>query len=388
MRDQLKHFPVNWVDGMKISKNHFIAQDKAFENALFDIASLGLSPVKFGILPPSSAGEETYNVKIATDNQNTLRVSVLACQAITQSGARIAIPAIGTRAAGESDGVPSTTFVFSPSSGEKTWWIVLSVHPYEKLPAGSPDLSDNPPRYPYVLPSYSVEVIPGSQYNQFAGNPYSLVMGKLVMSGNDVRVDDEYIPPCFSLSAHPDLVSFFTELDSFYGNLEQKCSQIVQKIYRKNQQNEVSELVLFLCDRMIMHLGQNMTQMRWMMIHESPVQLFCSVASLARVMKNSIDLRIGSGKDEMLNYLSEWSELKQGDLESMLSALAGIRYDNSDINNNIHQVVGFLKVVSKLFDTLSKLEFIGKKKESGIFVKEETNAGSNDPNKARRRFFG
>jgi hypothetical protein len=128
--------------------------------------------------------------------------------------------------------------------------------------------------------------------------------------------------------------------------------------------------------------------MRWLMIHESPALLFCSVASLSRVMKNSIDLRIGSGKDEMLNYLSEWSELKQGDLETMLSSLAAIRYDNNDINSNITQVIGFLKVVSKLFDTLSKLEFIGKKKESGIFVKEEINAPSNDPNKARRRFFG
>jgi hypothetical protein len=388
MRDQLKHFPVNWVDGMKISKNHFIEQDKAFENALFDVASLGLSPVKFGILPPSAAGEETFNVKIAVDNQGTVRVSVLSCHGITQSGARVAIPAFGNSAAAESDGFPSTIFKFSPSSGEKTWWIVLSVHPYEKQPAGSPDLADNPPRFPYVLPSYTVEVIPDSQYNQYAGHPYCLMVGKLLNSGNEVRVDEEYIPPCISITAHPDLVSFFSELDSFYGNLEQKCSQIVQKIYRKNQQNEISELVLFLCDRMIMHLGQSITQMRWMMIHESPAQLFCSVASLSRVMKNSIDLRIGSGKDEMLNYLSEWSELKQGDMESMLSSLAGIRYDNNDINSNIHQVVGFLKVVSKLFDTLSKLEFIGKKKESGIFVKEETNVGSNDPNKARRRFFG
>ena len=29
MKDQIKHFPVNWVDGMKINKNHFIAQDCA-----------------------------------------------------------------------------------------------------------------------------------------------------------------------------------------------------------------------------------------------------------------------------------------------------------------------------------------------------------------------
>jgi hypothetical protein len=51
-------------------------------------------------------------------------------------------------------------------------------------------------------------------------------------------------------------------------------------------------------------------------------------------------------------------------------------------------VITFVKVSSKLFETLSKLEFIGKKKESGIFVKEEAIGSTNDPIKARRRFFG
>lgn len=388
MRDQLKHFPVNWIDGMKISKNHFIAQDRAFENALSDMAALGLSPLRYGILPASAAGEDTYNIKIAIDNQNTARVSVLSCQAITQGGIRIAIPAPGIAGQQERDGVPAITFPFPNAASEPVWWVVLLANPYDKQPAGSPDLSENPPRYPHVLPSYSVQIVNNSQYNQYADHPYGIVIGKLLSGGAGIRVDDEYIPPCFSISAHPDLLSFYTELDGFFGSLELKCSQIVQKIYRKNQQNEISELVLFLCDRMVMHLGQSITQMRWMLMHESPALLFCNVASLARVMKNSIDLRIGSGKDEMMTYLSEWCELKQGELETMLSSLASIRYDNNDINGNIQKVISFVKVCSRLFDTLSKLEFIGKKKESGIFVKEEIPGNNTDPNKARRRFFG
>ena len=56
MRDSLKHFPVNWIDGMKISKSHFIDQDDAWIDGLNDIASLNLSPVRYGILPPTAAG--------------------------------------------------------------------------------------------------------------------------------------------------------------------------------------------------------------------------------------------------------------------------------------------------------------------------------------------
>ncbi len=387
MRDQLKHFPVNWIDGMKISKNHFIAQDNAAKNALYDVASLIVSPLRYGILPPSEQAEETYNIKISLDNQNTIRVSVLACHAITQGGVRIAISSLSS-AQQSRDGVPATSFQFSDAGNEPAWWIVLMVNPYERQPAGSPNLEENPPRYPSVVPAYTVQVISDSQYKQYANHPYGIIIGKAISTGNEVRADDEYIPPCFSISAHPDLVSLYSELDKFLGNLELRCSQIVQKIYKKNQQNELSELVLFLCDRMILFLGQSITNMRWMMMHESPALLFANIASLARVMKNSIDLRIGSGKDEMLIYLSEWCELKQGELEAMLSSLAGLRYDNNDINGNIQKVITFVKVSSKLFETLSKLEFIGKKKESGIFVKEEAIGSTNDPNKARRRFFG
>ncbi len=104
-------------------------------------------------------------------------------------------------------------------------------------------------------------------------------------------------------------------------------------------------------------------------------------------MKNAIDLRSGSGKEEMINYFSEWCEMKQGELETLLSSIASLRYDNNDINKNIEKVVTFVKVSLKLFDTLSKLDFIGKRRETGIFVKEEP-INTDTQNKTRRRFFG
>ena len=86
MRNTRTYFPDNWVDGMKINKNHLIEQDNASVDAIQEIASLNLSPIRFGILPPSSAGEDTFNVKISLDNQESIRISVLSCQAITSGG--------------------------------------------------------------------------------------------------------------------------------------------------------------------------------------------------------------------------------------------------------------------------------------------------------------
>ena len=390
MADYPKHFAVNWIDGMKINKSHLIAQDDAWKDALQDIGSLSTSPIRFGVLPTHSPDDSNFNVKMSLDNQNVLRVSVLACQAVTPGGIRISISASNNTLNGSSDGVPASSFSFKEDRKESNWWIALIVNPYEKQPAGNPDLSENPPRYPFVIPSYRVEVINEAEYNQFAYHPYAIIIGKLAVSGNSIKVDNDYIPPTYSISALPDLVNLHAELDQFMSRLELLCSLIVQKIYQRNQQNDISELVKFLCDRIMIYLSHVITDMRWKMIHDSPAALFCCLAGLGRTMKNSIDLRIGSGKEEMLNYLTDWCELRQGELESMLANLANIRFDNNDINTSIQKVTPFVKVTTRLFETLNKLEFIGKRKDSGIFVKEESIAKVEqaDARANRRRFLG
>ena len=146
---------------------------------------------------------------------------------------------------------------------------------------------------------------------------------------------------------------------------------------------------MFLCDRVMLYIGQAITTMRWTMLYEPPAVMFAAISNLARVMKNSIDMRTGSGKDELMNYLTEWCELKQGELETMLGNLSNTDFDNNDVNKNISDIIAFVKVTLRLFETLSKLEFIGKRKEGGIFVKEEQTTIQNEVQqpKPRRRFF-
>ena len=389
MREYRKHFPVNWIDGMKINKNHFIDQDNAWADTLQEMASLNLSPVRYGVLPASVARENTFNVKISLDNQDSLRVSVLSCHAVTLGGMRISIPALSVNGQPDTGNILNTVFPFSSAKTEAAWWIFLFVHPFEKQPVGTPDISENPPRLPFVLPTYTLEMISESNYREFANHPYGISISKVIQNGSEVKIDEDYLPPCFSIMAHPDLLSLHGELDKYFADIELYCSKIVQKIFVKKQQNEISELVMFLCDRVMLYLGQAISTMRWKMIYEPPMEMFMGIAMLARILKNTIDLRIGSGKDELMNYLGEWCELKQGELETMLSKMANAGFNNNDINKSIHQVVVFVKITSRLFETLSKLEFIGKKKESGIFVKEESpQQAAEAQQKARRRFFG
>lgn len=391
MYNSQTYFPINWVDGMKINKQVFIARDNATTDAICRMANLALSPARFGILASGKNSDDNFNMRASIDNQMTLRVSILSCKAITQGGIAINIPAAGSTSA--ADGVPAASFLFPETSIHTIYWIVLLANPFRQVPFGTPDPGEDPVRLPFVQPEYKIEIIPEDQYNQFVSHPYALFVGRVMLNGNNAVIDEDYIPPSYAVCAHPALIDLYGELDSFLSATENYCSRIVQKIYKKNQQNELSELVLFLCDRVMLFLSESITNTRWLYYYESPVQLLSAIATLARIIKNTIGLRTGTGKDELLNYLSEWSGLKPGELENIFTHVAVLRYDNNDIHKCIKAVAGFVSVAGKLFETLSNLEFIGKKKDSGFFIKEEQSIDLTDNKeqptpKVRRRFFG
>jgi hypothetical protein len=112
-------------------------------------------------------------------------------------------------------------------------------------------------------------------------------------------------------------------------------------------------------------------------------------SGLARLVKNVLDCHLGSGKEELVNYFTEWCNFSQGELEGAITALASHTYDHLDISDSVAKVSVFTKILSQLFHQLARLEYIGKRKDSGIFVKEEviTPSSSSDQTPPRRRSF-
>lgn len=357
MRDRLKHFPVNWIDGMKINKKHFIDQDSAGTDALQDVASLCLSPYRYGILPSSIAKEDTFNVAITLDKSSSVIVSVFSCQAITSGGVRISFPSLISSEL-------TKKILLSEFRSSSIWWVMLVVNPFEKQSAGSPDVSENPPRAPYVLPTYSIDVISKEDYSYRSNDPYALTIGKILFnSDDDIRIDEEYIPPCFSINSHQKLISFHGELFARLVDLETNCSKIIQNIfkrYKRAEQNNISELVMFVCDRMMICIGQLIGSMKLkpnIIYYEPPSKIFQNISSLARILRNTLELRVGSGQEILMNYLAQWSS-KQGDLVDLVKNMADADFSNEDIKTSLQQTDDFMKKISSLFDILSKQELL------------------------------
>ena len=385
MSNTLKYHPVNWTEGMKLNKDIFIAQDNAIAANAYSLIASTLNPLRYGLLPGYD-----FEVQLSADNQGTVRVTVISCTALTSGGNLINIQAVDGN--NNSDGNPSESMGIAINADNTLHWAVLLIQPFERVPFGDINPNESPARLPYIKPSYQVLLIDNHQLSQYAQHPQALIIGKIRSSGSSAVIDKNYLPPCISVSASQDLMGLHAELDSFLSDLEQHCSSIVQKIFKRSQHNELSELAQFLCDRVMLFLGQTITDFRWLNIHESPAIMISRIVALARTIKNTIDLRIGSGREELMNYLCEWCDLNQGELEAMLSNMAQLRYNHNDVNENINTIIVFAKTIGKLFSTLSSLEFIGKRKESGLFVKEEFTIPGNDTQpdqpKTKRRFFG
>lgn len=384
MLEKLNYFPVNWIDGMKINKSHFIAMQDNFVDIARDAIGSQVTPITYGLLPVQNT-MESIKISLVIDNHKLLRVKIEECHAITPNGARIEISPTTSTINME---MPYPEAVFDIQGGNQITLLAnIIVNPFEKAPFGELDPDENPPRYPYLVPTYRLHLVQEGQMGQESNDAgYQLTVGKIVVNKEETYLQPGYIPPCTMTNSHKGLIEMHTLIDKFMGQLELYAVQISQKINRKQQTNELAVMVLRMSDLIITYLGNEINSLRWLGLYTSPAYMLDKVVRLARIMKNFVDARSGAGKEELLNYLAEWCGLSQGDFEVLFTNLVNVGYNHSQIDKTLKQVNLFMKTIEQLFSALNKLDYIGKRSDTGIFIKERK---ENDPieRTKRSRFF-
>jgi len=128
--------------------------------------------------------------------------------------------------------------------------------------------------------------------------------------------------------------------------------------------------------KLINYISTNNLKIKWQLIDEPPLYLFENIACFARLIRNTIDCNTAAHKEELLNYFTTWSELKPGDFEKLLVYCTNFEYNHREISVSIYQFSEFVQIMNSLFTKLESLAYIGKKKETHIFVKEQTSKRS------------
>jgi hypothetical protein len=373
MAKQNYYLPVNWADGMKINKTHFIDEQNARIQDQAFATGAHINNINYGLLPAVAVEHNPIRLYINLDNQQQVTVNLLYCRAVTPGGYVIHI-----EQETENNFTDATEKVLGLSVPfaelrikSESYFVVLAVNPYKRVPTGNAPPDEIPPRIPYTLPQYSLSLLPADALQNKKPGLYQLVVGKFFIKEQNIQVDDNYIPPCVTSSSHPDLVDVFAGMEEFISKMELYSMQILQKIIQKKQQNDLAQIVQRICENMLQYTNAHAMIYRWSMLHQPPLHMLSVIASMARVLKNTLDQYIGTGKEELINYFMEWCELKQGELENLITDLTTHKYVHENINDTVEITAAFTKSISTLFHNLSRLEYIGKKRDANIFVKEE-----------------
>lgn len=374
MQQNHNHYlPVHWMDGMKMNKSHFIAQNNASTAQVAQSVSGLLNEINYGLLPIRENESHGLKLFVSIDNQQQVQVRVQVCRAITLGGYIIQVDEEKSLNEGYlRAGIPNLSVPFRDLKGKTSeFFIVLNVNPYERIPFGNSDPAEMPPRLPFTLPTYSLGLLPENEATSHALGHFQLPVGRLKILEQKVVLDEDYIPPCSSLRSHPDLLKLHADVEQFFGKIELNAMHIIQKVLQKKQQNEMAIIVQKVCENIAHFTASHIGNFKVIHLHQPPVFLINTVAAFARLLKNTLDFYTGSGKEELINYCIEWCDIKQGELEASITSLANHPYDHLNINASIEKVAVFTRRIDNLFSSLAKLEYIGKRKDSGIFVKEQ-----------------
>ncbi len=363
------NLPVNWIDGMKINKSHFIATDLNVRHQVRNSYLSFVNPFNYGVLLRHDHQKEGINIILDIDNQGYVHAKVVNCCAVTRGGIRIDINEDYFTDNELSYQIPDVK-IDSEEIKKHEYYIALSINTQERIPFGKTDLNENPPRLPYVLPGYYLSVHSEGEMDSIK-TENSLIIGKLKFVGEKPELDSDYIPPCQTLYSHEKLAEFHSQLIKVLGQIEIDIISILKRIKDKKQSTTIAQTVADLSNSMLAFLSVNLVEFRKMARYYPPVFIFEQMAALARTINNAINKQSTADREELLNYIQDWSNLKQGEFEEMLSNAIEYSYNHDNISQSIEGLAPFVNSISKVCNTLSNLDFIGKKKDRQIFVKEQ-----------------
>lgn len=369
MPTKIENFNVNWVNGMKINRNHFIQLENAFHDHLRDSISITLNNRNYGLLSLDIPSLDSVITEIMIDNENLIRAKIHQYRAVSQGGVRIEI--LKEHLIDEFKLEIDRESEFEAGESMSDFYLLLSLDLFNRQNFGELKTNEEPPRFPFTIPSYKFHIISEKQIRKNTYQPFSFFVGKISILHDKIKIHENYIPPCRTINSHLNLISFLDETRKSYNQVEFYLLSIIQKIKDKNQNTSLAQSVLSLSKEWLSFITQNQSRLQWEIPDLPPIYLFNYIATSARVIKNAIEANTSEDREEMLNYFTNWSELKQGDFEKLLNNCMNFDYEHYNILHSVEQFGEFVQVIFSLFKKLESLTYIGKKKDTGIFVKEE-----------------
>lgn len=347
--DKTNH-AINWTDGMKLNKDHFIGHENWILERSRDYAFIRLTDFNYGLIPGSSGS--SLEVMLNIDQNNLLNIKVADCHAITKGGKRIDIAVKDIQQAQYPLEKLTVDFDASEASNEM-FDIILAVFPDKRIPVGVPDDNEIPFRHPNVMPEYQIQVVPTKQVNSSQMWYNYITIGKFQVVAREVHFYTDYIPPCSRVDSYPSLLEYYYRFE----NNAQKINNALAEYLRKNRANsgKLESNLSFTLEKLLYYLTVNLSQYKLILKSEPPVYMIDFFISFARLFKSVLSWLSEYDREEVLNYFSHW--VSSRDVDDAAYELMNLEYDHQDIYTSVKKVESYLSLVNDLFE---KMVFSGK----------------------------
>ncbi|MEJ1239301.1 FHA domain-containing protein [Chryseolinea sp. T2] len=358
MLPRVVHFPVNWQDGMKISRDHFIQSDNAYGEQIRDVAGMHLTNYNFGLLQGDQSTKASLQIEITSDAAEQTVVRIITCRGVTPGGARIEITS-------DREVIQST--IATSSLKVQAYEIYLVVDPFRRVAVGQPDANETPLRQPFSMPTYRVDILPYPQTFQPEWSAFHLCVGRLRSESDLGKIDEHYIPPCTAVSSHARLVAIHQRFFNQLSETEVAISGVLQWIRTKREMASLDYSMSFLMEKMANYLAGSMDRFRLLYPQLPAVEMISYFCSFARVINSALNVLLRKDREELLEYFHKWFELPPRDMENMLRTLITLTYDHQDCYVSLQKVEKFIDRVVTMLKKLNELNYGTKASSEKIY---------------------
>jgi hypothetical protein len=378
MLPELTYWPVNWADGMKITRSHLLGNDNAFRDAVRDAGGMLLNPLNYGLLPPAPGKDSPLAL---TCDGYELVLSL--CRAVTPGGARIELDAAQPPLRLPLSGAREEWMRLGQTSG----YAVVEVNPFEPQPWGQPDPDEVPLRYPFTTPGYRLGAVPQSALASPVAAAYHLPVGRLKLANGVFSLAPDYLPPCRMVGVYPAMQQQYLTIGSRMGEIVGYATAIIVRVRtnaRSGQPNLLATTIGYLAEATVRTIADNLDAFQLRGSYESPV----FIAELGMRFARAITLMIRSTpdreKEAMYNYFKNWCGVVPVDFESAMQAVLDKEYEHADCQPLMDAFIRLCDVVIALYSKLSQLNYVEKDKDEFFVDRQDTPA----PKPGKPSFWG
>lgn len=366
MLPKLRHSLTNWVDGMKINRQHFIDSENALLDGLRDSQALSRHSYDYGLLQPIAGEKSALDLQVVNGGGKQLKISLRHCRAVTSGGCRIElIPGVHPELIGEHE-IPAGTDEFGKPSTAR-FFAIVSIDPFARKPFGVAAADEYPPRNSYSISDFRLSLISEEELDAGSLGAFHLPIARFAWRNGELITDTSYIPPCATVGAHPGTRQLYNAAAERFSQIQEGSWEIVRKITEGGQNTALALNMFRICESGLRHISAEFFNFRTLYRQQAPVFVLSSLIQFSAGIQVGLNLLSAKDKEELLQYFSHWNELSPGRFEEMLALAVNADYEHEDIYGSFEPLMNFLKMWNELLEKLKGLKLIGQRKEGFDF---------------------